>query len=216
MGTWERSGAAILIRSVYDEFYESTLTLENTHVVNNEGHGISVDILDDFFTADELRIVDSDVSGNGGTGLRLFTDDEASAEILNSCFNNNARGMTIYGTFGESVTIQGSEIKDNTTGGGLTLVNYADVEINETTISGNHNTADGGGIRTDGFTPQSLSIRNSTISGNSTTGDGGGMWLDEYTQANIAPSTITNNTASGSGGGIAFNSTYDSSPDSRR
>ena len=147
-------------------------------------------------------------------------------------------GPTYDADFGEpplSVTIQGSEISNNTSGGGLTLDGILpDVEIIETTISGNHNTESGGGINSSGYYSFAvLSIRNSTISGNTSEangggihgvsnltlqestvsgntaqGDGGGIWLNSYSDAVIVRNTIAGNTAGGTGGGVFVDSSY--------
>ena len=64
------------------------VTLENTDVVNNEGDGIRTNF---------AAIADSNVSGNAGTGLRFGALYGGTANISNSSFNSNARGLVLYG-----------------------------------------------------------------------------------------------------------------------
>ena len=123
-----------------------------------------------------MTVVDSDISGNGGVGLALGDGHYYGPEIFifNSKFNNNTSGLSFSGyghsTWGfiiASALIQNTEIKDNTTGGGLTLGGGIQAEIVNTAISGNHNIQDGGGISSPlYYAAESLVIRDSTISGN--------------------------------------------------
>ena len=120
----------------------------------------------------------------------------------------SAQGGGIYsgGTF---LTLNNSTVSDNTStedGGGIFCGN---IIINNSVISNNKSERDGGGI----YLLGKATINNSIISGNSATSNinnnpssGGGIYYDGNGTSNIYNSTIANNKADfGSGGGIYNN-----------
>jgi hypothetical protein len=112
----------------------------------------------------------------------------------------------------ENVTLQNCVVTGNTTGGGegagVFVFSYGQLNVVNSTISGNTattaggNVGDGGGIGT-GFYSE-LRITNSTIAGNSATGRGGGISIAAGGSLVVANSTISGNSAGLHGGGAYF------------
>ena len=187
------AGGAINVAPSY-----STLTLNNSRIVNNdsntEGGGINVQAN---YTAAELVVNDSTISGNDAGG----------------------RGGGIS-TFGR-LTVTNSEISNNTAGGGaggggIYQNSKYGVQISNSTITGNGTAAAGGGIHIDSDTKYSGvgRIEDTTISNNTAAQAGAGLQLDDITGADrltIARSTISGNDGGPSsfGGGVGFNNDVD-------
>ncbi|MCL2931868.1 MAG: hypothetical protein MGG11_06165 [Trichodesmium sp. MAG_R03] len=105
----------------------------------------------------------------------------------------------------EALTLSNSIVTGNTAiggvadGGGIYVNSIGSANINNTTISNNTATDDGGGVFGFGTT----NITNSTINNNvasAATGDGGGVYIVGDT--NITNSTISGNIANSEGGGV--------------
>lgn len=125
--------------------------------------------------------------GSAGNGAGVFTGDE-------------------------KVTLRNCVVTGNTTAGGsgagAFVFSYGQLNVVNSTISGNTATTlsgslgDGGGIAT-GFYSE-ISITGSTIAGNSGTGRGGGISMGFGGSLTVANSTISGNSAGLSGGGAYF------------
>ncbi|MBI3823925.1 MAG: right-handed parallel beta-helix repeat-containing protein [Planctomycetes bacterium] len=119
--------------------------------------------------ANRLTVISSTISANQGIGIHTYTGSGTVTEVIDSTINGNAGN----GIFNET--------------GSLT--------VTRSTISGNQSPT-GGGI----FVRGNLNMVNSTVSGNSTTGGGGGGLVIQGSNNFITNSTITNNSAGFSGG----------------
>ncbi len=144
-----------------------------------------------------------------------------SLVIYNSIISNNAAdstspnygvggGAMLYGLTGGTIRIENSSIMNNSAhnyGGGLTISADSNVQIINSTISGNTAGQKYGGLSFAFLgegTPQGASIENSTISRNTAEGNGGGIGLtDKTTLKNV---TISGNTSKFNGGGLYIRS----------
>ena len=158
-----------------------TLTLDNTTVSNNIGMGISGII--NGITEPTVVLNNSTVTSNTEDGIGAF-----SITLDNSTVSNN-RGRGIS-TAGGTMTSNNSTVSGNT---GLGISGCCSLILNNSTVSNNT----GGGIETGGNSSTTF-LNNSTVSGNSRTGDGGGIlaWGGTIT---IQNSIVAGNTASGNG-----------------
>ena len=189
--------AAIRIRAsdATHVLYGGDLTLNNTDVVNNEGAGVSN------FAAGDLYVVDSEVSGNSGIGLSFAVDyfngaPASSAMIINSKFNDNAAGLSVQNY--STATIEGCEISNNTSGGGLFIGGFTPAEISDSVIADNQLSSNSYSHFAGGISSyDSLTITNSTISGNSTTTANGHGGIYALISATLSNSTVTGNSSSG-------------------
>jgi filamentous hemagglutinin family protein len=180
-------------------------------------------------TFDSLRIVNGNVTGDGGGinnsggGTVTLTNSTVSGNTSTNngggIFSNGALTLTNSTVSGNtavnfgggilgsgSVTLTNSTVSGNTAGNdGGGIAGVGDVTLTNSTVSGNTSTNNGGGIRGDG----DVTLTNSTVSGNTATFDGGGIW--GFIGGTITNSTIANNTAdadnngTGNGGGIFGN-----------
>jgi CSLREA domain-containing protein len=144
-----------------------------------------------------LRINESTIQDNTLTGIdtRLTNLFFSGGRIL----NNSEGGLQMYrGNLVLSAsTISGNaHLTDGRKGGGIGLQLMEDTLIEATTISGNHASADGGGLY---IQARSGEVRNTPISGNRTGGAGGGIAADgdAVTLNNV---TVTLNQGVTSGG----------------
>ena len=127
---------------------------------------------------------------SGAPSFRLFHVNRGNLTLNNVTIRN---GNTVAGGGGIFVrgdlTLNKSTISDNTFnnsidlngGGGIYVAEESNVSINNSTISGNTSSTDGGGIFVNsfGFNDSDVSISNSTISNNSanaSSGNGGGIF----------------------------------------
>ena len=153
------------------------------------------------------------------------TDDESTGDLnitqtvtivgagANSTIIDGNGGVTndrVFRIFGGTVIISGVTIRNGTchtffpctSGGGLYNVGSSTLTLNNSIVSGNTASNEGGGIYSDA----TLTLNNSTVSGN-TGYDGGGIFNDGTLTLNN--STVSGNTASDNygGGGILNNGT---------
>ena len=171
----------------------TNLNIVNGSIVNNtaitDGGGIASD--------GDLTLTNTLVDGNSSNlsgGLFLCGN---TTTIANSTISNNAAigGGAAGGIWNEcgTLTIDDSTISGNTStdeGGGITLEDT--VVITDSTISGNTATNTGGGIF-DLFSD--LTLNNVTVSGNSA-GSGGGIFVDD-SLVNVKNTIIADNPAGG-------------------
>jgi hypothetical protein len=154
----------------------------------------------------------ADITISGNNASRIFYISTATADVT-------LRSLTI--TEGRTVGAVGGAILSNSLSGSLTLIDstvsdsfadqsgggiYAKSQLNivNSTISGNRSATFGGGLMVD--FPAPVYVTNSTISGNSSGIDGGGISTANSGALNIHNTTITGNSSS-TGGGIALFST---------
>jgi CSLREA domain-containing protein len=185
-----------------------------------------------------LNVSDSVMSGNIGVQGGAIKN-EGPASLTNVILEDNeawTSGGAVMNTASGSLVIEDSLIAGNSvsytarlvagtiSGRGGGIYNAGELEVRDTTLSGNSSELYGGGLYNDGsaevtgvtfsgneaadfgaavFNTEDgiISIANSTISGNTAQLDGGG--LHNFGQARFAFTTITGNVAeSGSGNGI--------------
>jgi RTX calcium-binding nonapeptide repeat (4 copies) len=188
------------------------LVMENSRVDDNfagsNAGGIEANE-DSTATITRSSITDNSVERNGGG---IFLSTNSTLDLTRSTVADNRAGRDSGGIRGlNNMTISRSTIRSNTAGatagGILWLGNDPTVlEINNTTISGNHSEGVGGGLSLVG-TGDAL-LTNTTISHNDSASSGGGISMDdadgETTLANV---TVTRNRAdsddedTGDGGG---------------
>jgi CSLREA domain-containing protein len=200
-------GRAVSFNFPYGEAdYSGGLSILDSTITGN-GHGVSV------FGRVGATITGSSISDNDTGGVFGLWDGYGSPSltIQDSVISGNestSRGGGIT-FFGRGLTLEDSLVEDNIgqNGGGI-YVEAAHIGIQNSTISGNTATGNGGGVHFNAYNGNSgfflNGIINSTISGNSAV-DGGGVFFDELPNTfPIHNSTITDNNASGRGGGLFF------------
>ncbi len=225
-----------------------SLTLNATEILDNHiaggptGGGLHASVTDGLITI-EGSIFDIN-TGSGwyfaGGGAYLNVDN-SMVTLTNSIFSNNESlgeeaniaGLGIVASNNSVVWIDKVKITENHAGddvGGLYILNNgSDVELINSTISGNTASFINGpmgfnyaaGVWIQAYGGAQTTIENSTISGNSTTanadggdlnGGAGGIFIQVAagTTTTILNSTISGNVAEGSGGGIKISEPYSS------
>ncbi len=169
-------------------------------------------------------LFEQNTSSGGGGAIFLYPYNNGSVKtefIMNGGTlrdNEASSGGAIYfqnisNWQGNSITINGGEITDNTArsdrGGGIFAYSNYDaskerptVNVSGGKISGNTAATYGGGIAAQYI--KSINISGGEISGNSSGTDAGGVSVGEYVKAVVSGGTITGN-SSKQGGGMAFN-----------
>jgi hypothetical protein len=108
-------------------------------------------------------------------------------------------GGALYIAWRGAATVNRSIFTANKAGSAGAIYSDGDLTVNQSTISGNVSTGNGGGI--DNW--ERLTVNNSTISGNSAGFNGGGIHNAEM--VTVTNSTVSDNSAINSGGGIYNN-----------
>jgi hypothetical protein len=108
-------------------------------------------------------------------------------------------GGALYIAWRGAATVNRSTFTANKAGSAGAIYSDGDLTVNQSTISGNVSTGNGGGI--DNW--ERLTVNNSTISGNSAGFNGGGIHNAEM--VTVTNSTVSANSAINSGGGIYNN-----------
>ncbi|MFN8496084.1 MAG: family 16 glycosylhydrolase [Caldilineaceae bacterium] len=165
-----------------------TVTLRNFKITHGYGFQLAGGILNNgTLTLDHVAVTNNKVTTNGEEYWK--------------------GGAGIYSGDGSTLTLLDSTVADNTAtaanGGGVLAFFHTFVTINRSTISGNSANV-GGGLRTLG----DVQMLNSTISGNSTYGWMGGAFFHTDGVMNVSNSTIANNTAPAGASGGAFVGTF--------
>ena len=198
-----------------------TLNIANTTIESNDairaGGGIEIttaNARDSVVTLNEVRLTSNNVGGPPGNGGGLHVtdplgDNSSMVEWNGGSVGSNfaaSEGGGLWNDAGGTMTINGTEISNNTAsgdaadqGGGGVFNNGGTVNISDAFIA--RNTADGasgsgGGILNDGGT---LTIEGTSIENNSAIRAGGGI---EITTANLRDSNVTLTNVS-----LEFNST---------
>ena len=140
-----------------------------------EGGGVEVE-------AGTIKIANSRVSGNTGTGVVINSEEGASAiTILKSAISGNHSA---------------------TNGGGLLVVSGPHARVIDSTISGNTTDAPGGGGGIAVDVLGSLSVTNSTIANNRALATGGGIFANSSAgSTSLRSVTVARNTANNDGVG---------------
>ena len=148
-------------------------------------------------------ITNNETTNNGGGGIAIFSLSGGSLTVENSEISNNRAatfGGGIYGYIA-NVDVQESTISGNTAqqGGGIYGSNN-DIDLYSSTVSGNTATIHGGGVAKAGS--GAAIITASTIAENTANADGGGISIRDSSRVDLFNSTIAGNVALADGGGI--------------
>ncbi|MGB0564333.1 MAG: CHAT domain-containing protein, partial [Spirulinaceae cyanobacterium] len=154
------------------------------------------------------------IDGNGGTverdtgagSFRIFDISADNATIQNITLQRGAaiemNGGGINHTGGGTLTLSNATITSNSVTGasskGGGIFSGSAVVLNNSTVSGNSSSSDGGGIFA-----YTVTSTNSTVSGNSSSDDGGGVFTNNA--VTLTNSTILGNSSGGDGGGVFAN-----------
>lgn len=152
------------VRTGSYECWCGDITIRRSIITNNGGHGASSG-------GGSVTIEDSRISNNGRHGVTAMD----SSTIRRSKITNNGGVGVSVGPWG-GVTVNDSTISGNRSGG----IRSTSALIENSTISENHSTYDGGGIHTESSlrTGDAVRIFNSTIVGNTSAKVGGGIWAE--------------------------------------
>jgi hypothetical protein len=188
---------------------------DNQNPVGFNGGGIALQ-------SSEVLIKDCLISGNGGTGVFLFNNDNSNGTAtIENCNITNNFGVAGGGIDAQNynLVVRNSIISGNQAvvvpgfsfggvGGGLYLLSQPNATqqiavIENSIISDNNSPGDGGGILVTGI---SLSLVNCIVDGNNSTTRGGAIWADglSYFTMNIENSIISSNQALTTDGGGLF------------
>ncbi len=145
------------------------------------------------------------VNGEGTGRIFNFPNALSAGSEISGLTLTGGNAATGYGggidTQGAPLTLVGDNISGNTAEQGGAINAYAPLTIENSIMSGNTSTDDGGGGI---FAVQQLAIEDSTISGNQATGTqfGYGGAIASFGSATITGSTINGNSAATNAGGI--------------
>jgi len=194
------SAGGILVQGATANITGTTISSNNT--TSAGGAGIANVMGDVTVTGSTIsNNISTHPDGVGGgifnTGGPLNVDHSVISEN-----EANGGGAGIANVGSTMITITYSEISDNMAnsgpGGGISNTMGGNLEISDTTISGNEASLGGGGIFTgDGI----LALNSSTVSGNTGTAGGGGI-VNIRSDLNIINTTISGNDSNRQGGGI--------------
>jgi CSLREA domain-containing protein len=176
--------------------WTGTLTLSNLTVRN----GKNIDDLNGgvIYSEGTVNIVNSVFSSNRGAYGGVIVNLNGTLFISNSTFSLNLAqntggyvyGGVIYNTMLGVVHIETSTFMDNSALIGGAIDNAGNLEIVNSTFSGNIATNKGGGIYNTGL----LAITNCTFSNNSATNGGAGIYNDSLGTLNYTNTLIANST----------------------
>jgi hypothetical protein len=195
-----------------------TITGPGANAVTLSGGGNTGRLFNDAATS--LSVSGMTLTGgvlNGAGAAFNMVNGNETLSITNSVITGNSAsfaGAAVYHQFGGSVTITGSTVSNNTSGGGAIWMNEngngtGALNLVNSSVINNLSSGQGGAIGY--FWGGPLNITSSSITGNSASGVGGVAYFwgsDGFGNGNynvtISNSTLANNT-SGSGGGGAIN-----------
>ncbi len=192
----------------YALYVGRNLTLDNATVTGNSGNGIGLAF------PGSVRITDSDVSDNLGSGVGLV---DGRLDISGSSFHGNGgNGARNTGQGSGSMTVSDSSFTDNGATG-LACSNCGDLTVTDSVITGNgtNGAAPDGGISvaTDIDDPAdsvTIALTDVLIADNSSVGNGGGLSVTvtealpagPIAQTVLERTTVSGNTSAAGGGGI--------------
>ncbi|HSB09842.1 MAG TPA: HYR domain-containing protein [Blastocatellia bacterium] len=191
-------------------------TIDNNANAFSYGGGVNIDSFTFGISGGTVSFIGCTISNNqlqatttvqSGAGANLFAD--VHDVVFTNCTitgnqaqnSNVAAGINIRHTNGGTITINGTDVTNNTAGshsGGIQTGFNQTVNMNIGTISGNSAGGDGGGVNASGGINN---LSNLTISNNSAASSGGGLFVAGAT-LNVSLSRIAGNTAA-TGSGIA-------------
>lgn len=191
-----------------------SLTLQNGSVIRNNiassmGGGLFL------WGNVGLKSVNSEISGNkalygAGIAASQYTANFPSPklELVNTKVNNNGDATTvmgggIYAAQGVVLNAENTKLLDNTakSGGGILLWSKSSADLNNSEVSGNKATGNGGGVYVYDATC-SLTTSNGTVFRENSGYRGGGIFSSGGT-VTVEDSTFEKNTATDDGGAIA-------------
>ena len=191
-----------------------SLTLQNGSVIRNNiassmGGGLFL------WGNVGLKSENSEISGNkalygAGIAASQYTANFPSPklELVNTKVNNNGDATTvmgggIYAAQGVVLNAENTKLLDNTakSGGGILLWSKSSADLNNSEVSGNKTTGNGGGVYVYDATC-SLTTSNGTVFRENSGYRGGGIFSSGGT-VTVEDSTFEKNTATDDGGAIA-------------
>ncbi len=183
-------GGALLVGTGGD------LTLNNSVITGNIAHtggGVNVEPGGTAtIRRSEFRSNSTTGTFGNGTGGAIFA--RGTTEVIDCTIEQNTANYSGGGIFSSGMlTITGTTLSNNTAqkgGGGLAGNNEANIQLLNSTLSGNSTPSSGGGIKTAGV---SLSLINSTIIQNSATA-GGGISDGGYSGITLHNTLVAGNT----------------------
>lgn len=155
--------------------------------------------------SDDFEELDSLMKLTVPAGVNLTLDStESSGTTVKLAQGNSAKHMEVSAGAGSTLTIEDlhfeghndpdrASFSNDVPGGGVTLRNFTDVHVNDSSFSGNAGAGLGPG------NPAHLIIENTTIAGNHTGSSGAAFSVDRNTDAVLRNSTIHNNRGDGNG-----------------
>lgn len=198
--------------------YESNLGVSDLTVTGCTGHyysgntyGGGIEVFGGTLTMTNSTVTSNTATYGGGV---FVTGD---AEVTDSVISDNTAVGGVGGISGSaSLTLVGSQITGNTTGGfgggfRCSSTDGCALSITDSEITGNSADYGGGGYVNVKYTAQALNIDSSTISNNNAGNTGGGVHVRTKYEAldnTIVNSTITGNSASLGGGVYIYNEYY--------
>jgi hypothetical protein len=154
-----------------------------------------------------LRLTNSIVSGNTGSGLGGGITNRGSLTLTDSAVSGN-RGSGIFNVSGGTLTLTNSTVSGNTAiqkGGGIYNLRGGMLTLVNSTVSGNSAAAGGGGICNCGSLDPAggtVTLVNSTVSGNSGGAGEDGILSEDGTV------TVTNSLVDDACGGVITSNGY--------
>ncbi|HEY5118165.1 MAG TPA: right-handed parallel beta-helix repeat-containing protein [Anaerolineales bacterium] len=169
------------------------LYIAETTIEANIGDGIYND-------GGTIRIQNSTVRGNTGSGLESFISGSAVAiQITHSNFQSNKNAG--IGAINANLTISEGTIRDNQESG--IRMNGGSLTLTDSAVVANRTSNDGGGIA--GYNLGAAVIQDTTISGNTAASSGGGLYLwglEMGATLELYNVTVSSNRAGTTGGGL--------------
>lgn len=164
-------------------------------------------------SSSNLFVINSAFDGNSADyGGALVNFNASDATVVNSTLTNNDAlqgGAILNRGSGATLNLFASVVSGNeagfSSGGGISNGGSSDsgiAFIENSQITGNTSTNDGGGIATNG----QLTVENSAVDGNEASADGGGIFVGSLTNqdVHILGSSVSGNFAGFSGGGLYY------------
>lgn len=194
---------------IFTEMNTAAVTLNSDTITGNKatiGGGGGIDLVG------AATVSDCDISNNSaaGSGGAIVLDLSSSLTLNRTTIRQNtAKNGGGVAAGHRTLTVSSSTLTGNRAlnGSGGAIDSIGTISIDQTEISGNSATTQGGGISF--VAPNSsstFSLTNSTVSGN-TAAFGGGVSVNGQSSANVTNSTVSGNVASTEAGGIYVGTT---------